>query len=123
MEKQLFDKYAKLITEYATTRYMDMFREPAGNLQHKFIVPGSARYNNCLWDWDSWLTNIALRQIAPHEAIFEYEKGCIRNFFDLPTRTAEFRFVSSLPPSPAPSRRWKRSTSTSPVLPSTRSSS
>ena len=82
MEKQLFDKYANLITNYATTRYMDMFREPAGNLHHKFIVPGSARYNNCLWDWDSWLTNIALRQIAPHEAIFEYEKGCIRNFFD-----------------------------------------
>ncbi len=82
MEKALFDKYAKLITDYTKERYKDMFREPAGHLQHKFIVPGSARYNNCLWDWDSWLTNIALRQIASHEDIFEYEKGCILNFFD-----------------------------------------
>ena len=49
MDKQLFNKYADLIVNYASTRYMDMFREPAGNLQHKFIVPGSARYNNCLW--------------------------------------------------------------------------
>ena len=32
-----------------------MFREPVGNLKYKFIVPGSV-YNNCLWDWDSWLT-------------------------------------------------------------------
>ena len=54
MEKQLFDKYADLITNYATTRYMDMFREPAGGLQHKFIVPGSASYPSPRGSCCSW---------------------------------------------------------------------
>ena len=67
-----------LITEYAKKYYKDMFREPDGLLEHRFIVPGSV-YNNCLWDWDSWLTNIALRQLR-EEQIAEYEKGCILNF-------------------------------------------
>ena len=54
-----------------------MFREPDGLLKHKFIVPGAA-YSNSLWDWDSWLTNIALRDFV-EEDISEYEKGCILN--------------------------------------------
>lgn len=69
-----------IILEYAKKNYQKMFREPEGSLGHKFIVPGSV-YSNSLWDWDSWLTNIALRQIA-NQDIFEYEKGCILNFLD-----------------------------------------
>lgn len=57
-----------------------MFREPDGIIKHPFIVPGSC-YNNCLWDWDSWLTNIALRQFATDD-ISEYERGCILNFLE-----------------------------------------
>ena len=71
----------KLILEFAKSNYQQMFREPAGLLKHKFIVPGS-KYDNCLWDWDSWLTNVALRQFVT-EDISEYEKGCVLNFLEL----------------------------------------
>lgn len=68
------------VKEYAEKNFKLMFREPAGQLNHKFIVPGST-YSNCLWDWDSWLTDIALHQFV-NEDIFDYEKGCILNFLD-----------------------------------------
>lgn len=68
------------ILSYAKANYRKMFREPAGILRHPFLVPGSC-YDNCLWDWDSWLTNVALRQFAPGE-ISVYEKGCILNFLE-----------------------------------------
>jgi putative isomerase len=65
-----------------------MLREPGGALAHPFIVPGSAQYLDQLWDWDSWLTNIALRQIAAESTdpaasaahLAPYERGCILNF-------------------------------------------
>ncbi len=69
-----------LILNYAKANYKKMFREPDGLLKYKFIVPGSV-YSNCLWDWDSWLTNIALRAFVK-EDISEYEKGCILNFLN-----------------------------------------
>ena len=69
-----------LILNYAKSSYKKMFREPDGLLKHKFIVPGAA-YSNSLWDWDSWLTNIALRDFVT-EDISEYEKGCIINFLE-----------------------------------------
>ena len=69
-----------LILDYAKENYKKMFREPDGILGHKFIVPG-ATYSNSLWDWDCWLTNIALRSFT-EEDISEYEKGCIINFLE-----------------------------------------
>lgn len=69
-----------MILEYAKKKYKEMFREPKGNLKYPFIVPGSV-YGNCLWDWDSWLTDIALRQFVT-EDISVYEKGCVLNFLD-----------------------------------------
>ncbi len=69
-----------IILNYAKKNYKKMFREPDGHLSHKFIVPGSV-YDNVLWDWDSWLTNIALRQFVD-EDISEYEKGCILNYLE-----------------------------------------
>ena len=76
------EKYGELITEYAKENYRKCFREPSGYLKHRFIVPGST-YTDSLWDWDSWLTNIALRKIAGNEEISDYEKGCIFNFLEL----------------------------------------
>lgn len=67
-----------LIKTYAQAHYRKVFREPEGQLSHKFIVPGSA-YKNSLWDWDSWLTDIALHQITD-EDFSEYSQGCILNF-------------------------------------------
>ena len=71
---------SEIIKNYATKSYRNMFREPDGQLKHKFIVPGSV-YNNCLWDWDSWLTDIALHQFADGD-IADYEKGCVINFLE-----------------------------------------
>lgn len=71
----------KNIIDYALKNYTKMFREPNGLLKHKYIVPGSV-YSDCLWDWDSWITNIALKQFVKDD-ISEYEKGCIFNFLQI----------------------------------------
>lgn len=76
-----YEKYRQLITDYAKNNYTKMFREPNGRLKYKYIVPGSV-YSDSLWDWDSWLTNLALRKISTQEEFDEYEKGCILNFID-----------------------------------------
>lgn len=79
LHKQI-KKYGELIVKYVQENYKKVFREPAGIMNYKYIVPGSI-YES-LWDWDSWTTNIALREVAPSEDICEYEKGCILNFLD-----------------------------------------
>lgn len=79
MIKQEIRTCGNLITDYAKRNYRLCFREPEGILQYPFIVPGSC-YTNSLWDWDSWLTDLALRKIAGNQEIAEYEKGCVLNF-------------------------------------------
>ena len=74
-------RYGRIITEYAKTKYRQCLREPSGFLHYKFIVPGSV-YSDSLWDWDSWLTNIALRRVANGDEIEAYEKGCVLNFLE-----------------------------------------
>ena len=64
-----------MIKSYAAKNYEKMFRHPEGQLKHPFIVPGSV-YANQLWDWDCWLTNVALRQFAEKD-ITAYERGCV----------------------------------------------
>lgn len=68
------------VKAYGQKNYTKMFREPDGQLLHKFIVPGSV-YSNSLWDWDSWLTDVALHQITEDD-FDEYAKGCILNFLE-----------------------------------------
>ena len=68
------------LKDYAAQNYEKLFREPAGQLSHPFIVPG-ATYVNDLWDWDSWLTDVAMCQIS-HRDISRYQQGCILNFLD-----------------------------------------
>src|SRR5262249_15026061 len=64
-----------------------MYREAGGNLSYPFLAPGSQQYADVLWDWDSWLSNVALRQVlldsgdteaASHAQI--YEQGCVLNY-------------------------------------------
>ena len=74
------EKYGNLIAEYTKKHYRDCFREPSGFLKYKYIVPGSA-YSDQLWDWDCWLTDLALGEFAT-EDISEYEKGCVLNFLE-----------------------------------------
>ena len=81
-------EYVELIKEYSKNTYCDMVRQPAGLLKYSFIVPGSQSYNDTLWDWDSWLTNIAVRQIMVDnndysEEFVSCEKGCIMNFLEM----------------------------------------
>ena len=80
-------KYKNLIKNYSKESYLKLTREPMKRLQFPFIVPGSV-YKYQLWDWDSWLTDIAIRQIIAdnngngENEFLECEKGCILNFLD-----------------------------------------
>lgn len=69
-----------MIKTYAVKNYEKMLRQPEGQLKHPFIVPGSV-YGNQLWDWDCWLTNVALRQFVESD-ITPYERGCVINFLE-----------------------------------------
>lgn len=80
------EKYKKICRDSISTNLKKMYREPAGSLRYPFIVPGSAAYLNDLWDWDSWLTSVALRQIlqdygskADRKEALKYEQGCVLN--------------------------------------------
>ncbi len=75
-------KYIELIEKYTIENAKNCFREPKGKLKYPFIVPGSA-YAHDLWDWDSWLTDIAIAEaFSGNKDIVDYEKGCILNFLD-----------------------------------------
>ena len=81
------NNYIELIQNYSKNTYTRMTRQPDGILKYPFIVPGSQSYTNQLWDWDSWLTNIAVRQIMKDNNDYNpefvaCEKGCILNFLE-----------------------------------------
>lgn len=79
--------YGRCLREYMKKDYRQMYREKGGIFRHGFLTPGSASYADVLWDWDSYFSNVALKQILkdvgadPREAE-EYEKGCVLNFLD-----------------------------------------
>ena len=80
------NEYIELIREYSKNNYTKITREAGGKLKYPFIVPGKV-YSKELWDWDSWITDVAIRQIMEDngicdETFFEYEKGCILNFLE-----------------------------------------
>lgn len=63
-----------------------MYREAGQSLVYPFLAPGSSQYLDMLWDWDSWLSNVALRQILlengndkDREEALKYEQGCVLN--------------------------------------------
>jgi putative isomerase len=79
--------YSKLIKKKIFNDYKGMYKPAGGALPHPFITPGSSQYSDVLWDWDSWLSNIALRQILleagtaqDKQQAIEYEQGCVLNF-------------------------------------------
>ncbi len=79
-------KDIQLIRENLYANYKGMFREAGGALAYPFLTPGSDQYADVLWDWDSWLANIALRQILKEsgseqdrEEALPYERGCVQN--------------------------------------------
>jgi putative isomerase len=69
--------------------YRGMLREKGGAFAHPFITPGSEQYADILWDWDSWLSNVALRQILlevgsdeDRQEALPYEQGSVLNYLD-----------------------------------------
>ena len=86
-KKDSLAHYSSLVKSLIYQDYKGMFRDGGGSLVYPFLTPGSNQYENVLWDWDSWLSDIALRQILSDigtvedkkEALF-YEQGCVLNF-------------------------------------------
>ena len=65
--------YDDIVYSFIKEHYYKILREPGGQLKHKFIVPGAV-YAKTLWDWDSWLTDVAITQVAVNE-------GSLKDFF------------------------------------------
>ena len=78
MMKDMIKENIRLIKEYSKNNYKKCFRQADGRLEYPFLVPGAV-YTE-LWDWDSWLSGMAIKEIAGEESVFEYEKGCVLNF-------------------------------------------
>lgn len=81
-------EHRRLIKEHCYADYKQMYRQPEGGaLIYPYITPGSQQYARVLWDWDSWLSDVALRQIlsdvgseADCQEALVYEQGCILNY-------------------------------------------
>jgi putative isomerase len=84
--------YRELIRRSILRDYPGMLHEPTGALKNRFITPGSV-YAKELWDWDSWLSDVALCQImmderrsanggqaVDREKMLSYGRGCVLNF-------------------------------------------
>jgi putative isomerase len=79
--------YIEAIREHVYQQYDESFREPGGPFRYPFLTPGSKDYHDVLWDWDSWLSDVALRQILKERGSAEeqaralpYERGCVLNY-------------------------------------------
>src|SRR5574344_2259307 len=93
LQAQLPPRNAETVAHYKTLcrtfihkEMKGMYREPGGSLAYPFLAPGSAQYLDMLWDWDSWLSNVALKQIllekgtkADKQTALRYEQGCVLN--------------------------------------------
>lgn len=83
------EKYAELCKKHIYKEMNGMYREPGKSLKRPFLAPGSSQYLDMLWDWDSWLSDVALRQIlldkgtkADSLKALKYEQGCVLNSLD-----------------------------------------
>ncbi|MCF7838302.1 MAG: glycoside hydrolase family 37 [Candidatus Marinimicrobia bacterium] len=79
--------YIRSIRQTLSRDYKQMYRPPGQRMKYPFLTPGSEQYADVLWDWDSWLSNVALRQILvetgtedDREEAKPYERGCVQNF-------------------------------------------
>lgn len=80
-------RYVDLICCHLVADYRKCFRESGVPFEYPFLTPGSRCYQDVLWDWDSWLSNVALRQILAmigspesYSQAKPYERGCVLNF-------------------------------------------
>lgn len=82
-------KEIALIRSFVHKDYTGMLRAEGGAFKYPFITPGSDQYPDILWDWDSWLSNVALRQILLEKASPEekakalrHEQGSVLNYLN-----------------------------------------
>lgn len=78
-------EYINALRAYMRKDYKEMYREKGGIFPYGFLTPGSASYDDVLWDWDSYFSDVALRQIladagADRDEALTYERGCILNY-------------------------------------------
>lgn len=79
-------KYSEICRKNIYKDMKGMYREAGQSLPFPFLAPGSNQYLDMLWDWDSWLSNVALRQILlehggekDSKEALRYEQGCVLN--------------------------------------------
>ena len=79
-------KYTDLCRQHIYRDMKGMYREKGKSLVYPFLAPGSNQYLDMLWDWDSWLSDVALRQILlehgtekDQQEALQYEQGCVLN--------------------------------------------
>ncbi|MBQ2209828.1 MAG: glycoside hydrolase family 37 [Prevotella sp.] len=81
-------QHRELIKQHIYADYKQMFRLPEGGaLLYPYLTPGSKSYAAVLWDWDSWLSDVALRQTlsdvgtkSDRQEALRYEQGCVLNY-------------------------------------------
>ncbi|MBQ4386499.1 MAG: glycoside hydrolase family 37 [Prevotella sp.] len=81
-------EHRELIKQHIYSDYQLMWKQPSGiALKYPYLTPGSKQYAQVLWDWDSWLSDVALRQTlndvgsnSDREKALVYEQGCIQNY-------------------------------------------
>lgn len=60
-------EHRELLKQHIYSDYKQMYRQPTGiAFKFPYLTPGSRQYAHVLWDWDSWLSNVALRQILAY---------------------------------------------------------
>jgi len=76
-----------LIRAHLLKDYQASYREAGGPFRYPFLTPGSRQYADVLWDWDSWLSDVALKQILQEvgsadekKKALSYERGCVLNY-------------------------------------------
>jgi putative isomerase len=80
-------RYAAILRKGMHKSYRDAYGEPGNNFKNPFFLPGSSQYDAQLWDWDSWIYDIAVRQITldagtakdKHDAM-AHGRGSVLNF-------------------------------------------
>lgn len=81
-------EHRELIKRHIYGDYKQMYCQPSGvAFKFPYITPGSKQYAAVLWDWDSWLSDVALRQTlsdvgteADRREALVYEQGCVLNY-------------------------------------------
>lgn len=81
-------QHRELIKQHIYADYKQMYRLPEGGaLLYPYLTPGSKSYAAVLWDWDSWLSDVALRQTlsdvgtkSDRQEALRYEQGCVLNY-------------------------------------------